>query len=876
MVGRGPLVERITALLRANGGATLIGPAGIGKTALARHLAAQLATDFDALWIAGTPAAADIPLAAFAAFLPPTGTEPGLASLVHVRHSVATTTSGRPRLLLVDDAHALDETSAALVHQLALGGLAIVMTQRTGAVSPESVSQLWRSRALERIDVEPLDVGAVGELAAEILHGEVDPASAHDVWLRSSGNPLYARELVVDSHAAGEWTSTPIGWRWAVGDRATPRLTDLLRSRLDRLTEVERDVLTHLAFGEPMGLGEFEHMCDDEVLEGLERQELIAAELDRRRISVRFAHPLHAEVIRRSVTPLRARAVRQSLARTLRATGARRRDDLMRLSVLAIEAGTDIEPALLVDAARQALAGDEHSTALRLAQAAFEQAPDFSTGRTLADVLAFDGRLDEIASHWRVWAETAESQYERGVVTMHRASSLYYRASDPEGAFALLDEERATTPPGQLADEYASLAAALRVSDGQIHAGLALAGPLLERPANGRIVAQAALATALGMRALGLVDDAARVTAESIRTLQDHDGADALIPKSVFSVVETSVMVTSGRFDDAARSAERSIELARSAGALASEGLSHMFRAEALAMLGRFDDASTSLARADSATVNSDRPMYRSWVMALRAAVAALAGDHELAAASLAERSAIGPHPSRLAAHHAVITQAILDREIDPAAATTRLIAEAQRFADAGDIDAAIRCAYELIRLDVDEYVDDLTRWAATSQSVLHQLMAAHGTAVAQRDVASLAAAADGFAACGANVYAVRAARQAAELAERQSDGPRAAQLRMAATTWERRFQGVWRTDSAAPATGDARPDDHRPHPGTGVGLTRREREIALLASQGLASRAIGDRLFLSPRTVDNHLAKAYAKLGVKRRAELAHVLATR
>jgi DNA-binding CsgD family transcriptional regulator len=56
--------------------------------------------------------------------------------------------------------------------------------------------------------------------------------------------------------------------------------------------------------------------------------------------------------------------------------------------------------------------------------------------------------------------------------------------------------------------------------------------------------------------------------------------------------------------------------------------------------------------------------------------------------------------------------------------------------------------------------------------------------------------------------------------------------------------------------------------------LSRREREVAELAAEGLSARAIGDRLFLSTRTVDNHLARIYAKLGIDGRAELVAALA--
>ncbi|MET9504295.1 helix-turn-helix transcriptional regulator [Streptomyces sp. NPDC006622] len=54
------------------------------------------------------------------------------------------------------------------------------------------------------------------------------------------------------------------------------------------------------------------------------------------------------------------------------------------------------------------------------------------------------------------------------------------------------------------------------------------------------------------------------------------------------------------------------------------------------------------------------------------------------------------------------------------------------------------------------------------------------------------------------------------------------------------------------------------------VDLTSRERDVALLAANGFTSPAIGHRLELSARTVDNHLGRAYQKLGVTSRRDLA------
>ncbi|MFI1917093.1 response regulator transcription factor [Nocardia sp. NPDC020380] len=51
--------------------------------------------------------------------------------------------------------------------------------------------------------------------------------------------------------------------------------------------------------------------------------------------------------------------------------------------------------------------------------------------------------------------------------------------------------------------------------------------------------------------------------------------------------------------------------------------------------------------------------------------------------------------------------------------------------------------------------------------------------------------------------------------------------------------------------------------------LTRREQIIVAFAAQGMLNREIAERLFLSIRTVENHLQRSYTKLGIHSRHEL-------
>ena len=55
--------------------------------------------------------------------------------------------------------------------------------------------------------------------------------------------------------------------------------------------------------------------------------------------------------------------------------------------------------------------------------------------------------------------------------------------------------------------------------------------------------------------------------------------------------------------------------------------------------------------------------------------------------------------------------------------------------------------------------------------------------------------------------------------------------------------------------------------------LTPQEMQIAQLAAEGLSNRDIGERLYLSHRTVGSHLYRLFPKLGVTSRAQLRHAL---
>ena len=63
-----------------------------------------------------------------------------------------------------------------------------------------------------------------------------------------------------------------------------------------------------------------------------------------------------------------------------------------------------------------------------------------------------------------------------------------------------------------------------------------------------------------------------------------------------------------------------------------------------------------------------------------------------------------------------------------------------------------------------------------------------------------------------------------------------------------------------------------RPRRRTNIGvdaLSRREREVALLASRGETAAEIASHLYVSKRTVESHLVSVYGKLGIGSKTEL-------
>jgi DNA-binding CsgD family transcriptional regulator len=141
-----------------------------------------------------------------------------------------------------------------------------------------------------------------------------------------------------------------------------------------------------------------------------------------------------------------------------------------------------------------------------------------------------------------------------------------------------------------------------------------------------------------------------------------------------------------------------------------------------------------------------------------------------------------------------------------------------------------------------------LAELADVVQGPVVPAMAAAAAALARADPGALDVATAKFTELGMDLFAAETATAAAAL--RHTATPPG---------------GIPRTDAATPLLRLTAPLAE---------LTRRERDVALLAAGGFTSPAIGHRLGLSARTVDNYLGRAYQKLGVTSRRDLAPLVA--
>ncbi|MFY1636399.1 AAA family ATPase [Solwaraspora sp. WMMB335] len=900
-VGEPPLVGRraeLQAVRAALGGAAerchgvlIGGPAGVGKTRLLKEAAAGLAAAGWRLLRARTSGSGiNLPLAALAGLLPPLPSAPPPPSApAHSPTSVMQrallglqAALGRTRnVLLIDDAHLLDDVSAAVVHQLVADGtVPVLATMRTDEPAPETVTALWKDTGVHRIDLAPLGPALTEALVVAMLGGPVEGRTLRRLRDAAAGNPLLLRELLASVREAG-LIDRPSGiWRLTGPLDAAPRLTELLGSRLTATDPAERDALELLALGQPLPLPAALAAIDAQTLETLERRGLIAVVTAGRRALVQLSHPLYAELLRAGTPELARLRHSRRLADAVAALGARRGEDVMRVALWRLDGGGDIDICLMLAAAEEASFVREYELSARLAQRAYEAGGGVAAGLAAVRALFQCGRLDEAIRFCATLGQSAVDDAERAQVAIQQAAILVHGADDVTGGFAALDAV-AVTDPGwrEQLDAVRLYLRAYRLDCSVVAPALALFHS--SGPADLRLAA--AGAASCGLLLAGRFAEAELLLADVVPVTHRHAGPSQ-VQSDGFPAAVASLLIDLPDVAGALAAAESTYQASLQPPDRVAQALAAFFLAKIALLRGQ---PSTALRWANEAyLVAGDVELrgVRRWAAGLRLQGAAQVGDLASARRAVADldRHPGGPGAVRLfdievargRAWFATLTG-------DTERGLRALAQEVTRHGETGAVGAGTLGALDLVRLGAPRAAARLLdAYPPPAGWTLGRIVVDYATAVATRDASESLRIARDFATYHMPLHAAEAAMLAAASGAAAGDGRTAAVARLLA---DRELARCEPPTTAAVTTPDlTTPDRISPAVTTPAlrlggpvgGLTGREQEVALAAAAGETTKQIATRLHLSARTVENHLHRAYTKLGVTGRAELQASLA--
>jgi DNA-binding NarL/FixJ family response regulator len=870
----------------------LTGTAGVGKSRVAREAMAEAEREgWNTLVIRGSTGFTGVPLGPFRTVLqlPPAS---DLADLVEAAaRELVGLRSAKGLLLWVDDSQALDEASSALLHQMVTGGLiTAIMTARTGSASPAALTDLWKDGFAERVELQDLSRRETSELLTAGLGAPVQDSSANRIWRITAGNPFYLREVVLSSDETGALRLVDGEWRWH-GEWATgARLQEIVAARLGRLDPDELTVMEVLALAGTLPLGLVTSLSTALAVEELGRRGLVTVEHSRRRVEVGVGHPVHAEVLRGTMHPLHQRSIWRNLTDALVATGARRAADRVRLACWSLESGIEVDPMTLALGADASMFVIGHAIsarlqeivpgataevdksigvrqdpglATRLARAAYEHGGRFTDGVALASVLAWAGDAASAEAVLADLALEAVAVDDRLRVALGRAWIAFWARYEVDAAEGLLHEAAGEDNKGgdpillaRLHQELAGIALnTARPAEALVHSerSAAAQGVSLERS-----VAAATAAASLAYlgrlaEAIGLVDAALPVA---------HERGERLAVAQLL-IARSGALSSAGEIDQARQLLEWLRDVALAEGLTEPTAVFGVVLGQIYLQLGRPASAGRMFRDAAGLLAEKDLFGYRPWALSGLALARALSGQEESAAAALdeARRSQRIPRFFDTSHHLAQIEIHALGGRSAAAASAARTGAAWAR--QAGMIVEEAQCLGALARVEPSaETAERLAELAATTESRLVDAIATQARARLDSDAAALVGVSERFAEMSVWRLATEAAAAAADLHDRRHDVRAANAASRLAASFAEHCEG---TLSAGTAT-----------PGHPARLTKREREIAVLAAGGRSTREIAETLFLSARTVENHLHRAYVKLGVTDRTTLVAELARR
>jgi ATP/maltotriose-dependent transcriptional regulator MalT len=813
---------------------------------------------------------------------------------------------GRSRLLVIlDDLHWADQGSLELLDYLIrhpVRARVLLVVAHRDRQAPAALTAAL-TRGLETGAVAGMDLGPLpADDCVQGLAGHLPRARAAELYAASEGNPLYFLSLL----HAGAKTGVPARDA-AYGLAGLPAdLRALLLDELAPLRPAERRILEtaavlgdHATPGLLRTASGFDGGEYDEAVDRLVRRDLLRPH-SRGRWTLR--HPVIRRLIYESTDPRRRTEAHRRAAAELARSGA----PIVEQAHHVEQALTGWDPdaaAVLTHAAERAFRSAPASSAhwLRTVLAVLPDDPEFAARRRdlkirCARALGLAGGLQESRDLLHEMIEELAPDDPTRIEAVSWCAQMERHLGHHPEAVALLQRELARhgeKPPPETFPLSRELGACRLISGRYPAARTRVARAIaVAREGGGELDVASVLALAALGEAYEGETQAAREFADSAAAL-----TDALTDSDLAPLCETLSWLSWAevfleRHGDAERHAERGIRIAERGGqlyvvpylkvcmahvhlntcrvptalALAEEAeaaarrlgsdelvvFSLAFKA-LIVMYARPPGDATCLEIADEATAlsgTSGENRLASAVSLVHGWVALHSGDPQRARQTLLHAGGEDLHrlpPStRPLALEALATSAVATGDLDAAAHwADRAWAEAEHLDLAGRRAAALRALAQVAAKRGDVAEGARLSAAAARQS------ARSGTSL--REAQSLL--------FGAAL--MEAAGQQSRAATMWRRG-----RRLATAGGALLLTGLARTRRPASVTDeDGEPADRK------AALTKREREIVTLVSDGLSNKAIATRLCLSPRTVESHIFRIYRKLGVSSRVALTNLV---
>jgi DNA-binding CsgD family transcriptional regulator len=772
-----------------------------------------------------------------------------------------------PVLAVVDDAHWLDEASAAallfVARRLQDDRVALVFAARDGDV-----------RRFEATDLPDLAIGGMAgadadELLASYAGGSVDPGVRDQIVAATGGNPLALVELVgllsAEQLAGRAALPTPLpltgGVERAFLDR-TRRLSELAQRFLLVAAADDTARLTVVSDA-ARELGAVEEALDE-----VERAGLLRADGD----VLTLHHPLVRSGVYGAATTAERRAVHRALAGALASDPDRR---AWHLAAAADRPDEDVVAALDGVAERAVARGGHEAAAAAWSRAAELTSGGEQRGRRLfraassAWLGAHPARASALAH--AAEAEVTDPILRARLLTLQGQIEWNTRSLDEGYDLILRAAQSAAGADDGMAQQLTMLAAALAAFGARSPRSTELAA-LPDPGPDAPPATRAAAALLGGFAATARQDWPASVDlfGRAFALVEADPGDDHVLQPNL----GIAAMLL-GDDERGLRLHEHQLASARRSGALPM--VEHALTRGATFQIatGAWARAANAAAEAVPLAASTGHPGLTALSTVELALVAALRGEdaadgHLAAVSEIRERHAVGI-TDRLVADFALWARGLREA----AQPTTSLHHLEQidapwirRMAALDRLETAVRAD----RLDLArEWLVELEDFAAASGYAWATAVVEHGRALLAGDDAekhfdlSLAAHADSLR------LADRARTELAygeylRRARRRVDARE--HLRAALTLFEELGATSWaeRATQELRASGETA---RRRDVTTATDLTAQERNVTALVRQGLSTKDVAAQLFVSPRTVDFHLRNVFNKLGVTSRGEL-------